>query len=156
LKNHGLPIESAWRYERPENHIPLCRRCIARIAYRTASAQFALALALWGPRFEAPNAWHCAMTERVLPVDWDPGRDPLWPADFGGETWSTGSGNVRCAEPRSYYGVARSREQRSNLERLLGAERSADILYAGPEPEGGPRLYNTVEVPAEHLAGAVR
>jgi hypothetical protein len=156
IDHGGLPEEAAWRYERPENHLPLCRRCIARIAFRSAGAQFDLARALWGPRFDALHAWHRARTAGELPTGWDPGRDPLWPSVFGGETWATGSGNVCCAEPRGYYGVARSRKQQAALERMLGAERAAEILYARPEPERGSRLYHTVEAPAEHLAGALR
>lgn len=151
----GLPPEAAWRYERPENHIPLCRRCVARLAFRTAQAQFELALGLWGPRFAALHAWHCARTAGELPSDWDPGRDPIWPPAYGGETWATGSGHVRCAEPRPYYGVTRTRAQQAGLERLLGAERAADLVYARAEPEAALRLFSPVEAPAEQLAGGL-
>jgi len=156
LANGGLPEEAAWRYERPENHIPLCRRCIARLAFRTDKAQFDLAQALWGPRFEALHTWHCARSTGELPADWDPGRDPLWPSVYGGETWATGSGNVRCAEPRAYYGVARCGEQQADLERYLGAERAAEILHSGPAVDAGDLWQPRVEVPADRYAGALR
>jgi ribosomal protein L40E len=155
LENEGLPEEAAWRYERPENHIPLCRRCVARSAFQTRNARFDLAHALWGLRFEALEAWHRAYRAGVIPPEWDPGCDPLWPAAYGGETWASGSGHVRCAEPRPFYGVDRTRKQQADLERLLGAERAAELQNARPEPEAGDRLYLTVEVPADSLVGAL-
>ena len=47
----GMPDELAWRYERPENHVPCCSTCAATVPW--ARSGFALASGIWGMRFEA-------------------------------------------------------------------------------------------------------
>jgi len=96
----GMPIEKSWRYRRPENHVVLCYRCAARFGWRVEAVRVQLAAALWGHRFEAFTRLHHGSQRDCLPSDWDPTSHPLWPADFGGATWHSGSGSLASADPR--------------------------------------------------------
>ncbi len=97
----GMPCESAWRYNRPENRVPLCSRCADKVGWRAeAGVRLYLAGLVWGARFTALERWHQAALANQLPQDWDREAYPLWPAEFGGETWETGSGALQYAVPQ--------------------------------------------------------
>ena len=55
----------------------------------------------------------------LLPMSWDKETYPLWPREFGGESWQTGSGALWCAEPRSYEKVRRTKAQANRLKEIL-------------------------------------
>ena len=115
-----IPVEAAWRYERPENHIPLCFRCAAALDWhRQASVRLGLAQGLWGMRFEAFFAWHNAISLEQLPPDWDREAYPLWPRAYGGDTWETGSGAIAHADPRPPDDVCRKAEHLAALQCIL-------------------------------------
>ena len=127
------PIEVAWRYERPENAIPFCHHCSETLNFlRSESLRFDLAWGLWGPRFEALWNWHKALQENRLSV-WDMYADPLWPREFGGSTWETGSGALKHSEPRPPRGVARTEQHLSALRRGLFSKR-----FRGRQPGEAP------------------
>ena len=130
-----LPPETCWRYDRPENQIPLCRRCVTRMTFRSVDARLGLARALWGARFEAFVRWHLAVSTHMLPVGWDKGENPLWPAEFGGLTWASGSGALAHSEPRMFFGVLRSPDNKAVLTGMLGETRSLALLKTGLIPE---------------------
>jgi hypothetical protein len=113
------PVEITWRYQRPENAIPICHHCTETLnLLRREDLQFDLVWGLWGPRFEAFWAWHKAYQENRLP-DWDSCAHPLWPPELGGETWESGSGSLKYAEPRPPHGVQRSEQHLAALRRAL-------------------------------------
>jgi hypothetical protein len=115
----NAPVETTWRYQRPENAVPLCHHCTETLGLlRNESMQIDLAWGLWGPRFEALWQWHNAALEGRLP-DWDSCAHPLWPPEFGGETWESGSGSLNYAEPRPPHGVQRSEQHQAALRRAL-------------------------------------
>jgi hypothetical protein len=95
-----IPGEQAWRYERPENHVPLCYRCAARFGWRVEAVRVQLAMAVWGHRFEAFTRWQTGSLRGTLPRDWDKARFPLWPSRFGRGEWGSGSGALDCSDPR--------------------------------------------------------
>ena len=87
----GLASESAWRYERPENRVPLCRRCAPWLKWgEREKLRLNLAQSLWGQRYEAFGAWHRAAGQGKLPEDWNRETHPLWPQSFGGELLGNG------------------------------------------------------------------
>ncbi len=95
------PPVLTWRYTRPENNVPLCHKCVDLLNWnRDEQIRRNLALGLWGPRFEAFLRWHNGVLEDSLPQDWDCQEYPLWPRQFGGATWGTGSGSIEHAYPR--------------------------------------------------------
>ncbi|WKZ52712.1 MAG: hypothetical protein QY329_08210 [Anaerolineales bacterium] len=117
--NPRTPVEHTWRYQRPENAVPLCHHCTETLELlRRADLQFDLAWGLWGPRFEALWQWHQAFQEKRLP-DWDSCNDPLWPPEYGGKTWESGSGSLKDVEPRPPYGIQRSEQHLAALRRVL-------------------------------------
>jgi hypothetical protein len=91
--------EQAWRYERPENHVPLCYRCAARFGWRVEAVRIQLAKAFWGFRFEAFTRWQSGCLRGTLDPDWDKSLFPLWPSCFGA-SWGSGSGALNAIEPR--------------------------------------------------------
>jgi hypothetical protein len=102
------PPEIAWRYQRPENTVPLCRACTMTLRFLSEPIlRIDLAWGLWGARFEALWRWHKALTRGNLPA-WDKLAHPLWPADYGGESWENGSGALEHATPRMPNGVTRT------------------------------------------------
>jgi hypothetical protein len=116
-----LAVELAWRYERAENAVPLCKRCAYRLEWsRRESLRIDLAWGLWGPRFEAFWTWHSAREQGRFLKDWDRETHPLWPAQFGGDTWETGSGAKVHADPRPPQGVQRAPAHQAALARALG------------------------------------
>ena len=80
-----------------------------------------LAWGLWGPRFEALWQWHKALLLDRLP-DWDKLAYPLWPREFGGPGWETGSGALDHATPRPPNGVARNEEHDRIFWRALSVK----------------------------------
>jgi uncharacterized membrane protein (UPF0127 family) len=114
-----MPVEIAWRYQRPENAIPICHHCTETLdLLRSESLQLDLVWGLWGPRFEAFWQWHRAMKNHHLP-EWDPCAFPLWPREFGGTTWESGSGAMKDAAPRPPHNVQRGEQHLSALRRAL-------------------------------------
>jgi uncharacterized membrane protein (UPF0127 family) len=117
-----LTVETAWRYERPENAVPLCKRCAYRLEWsRQESLRIDLAWGLWGPRFEAFWMWHSAHERLPSLKVWDRETHPLWPPQFGEGKWETGSGAKEHAEPRPPEGVQRTQAHQAALARALGA-----------------------------------
>jgi len=113
------PVEVSWRYQRPENAVPICHHCTETLGLlRNHAMQIDLVWGLWGPRFEALWQWHKARQGKCLPT-WDQYADPLWPQEFGGETWESGSGSLQFAEPRPPQGVTRNVEHLTALRRAL-------------------------------------
>jgi len=113
------PVETIWRYQRPENAVPLCHHCTETLEIlRRADLQYDLAWGLWGSRFEAFWQWHKAFQEKRLP-DWDSCAHPLWPPEYGGETWESGSGALKDAEPRPPHGIVRGEAHMQALRRVL-------------------------------------
>jgi hypothetical protein len=133
----GAAMESSWRYERPENAVPLCHRCADTLGFvHDPSIRLDLARGLWGLRFEALWRWHRALRS-ATPIEWDLYAFPLWPQDYGGDTWEKGSGALAFAEPRPPHGLARSRRHLNMLKRAL---------YSKPFRGSGPG-----EVPLQRL-----
>jgi hypothetical protein len=115
----GAPLETAWRYQRPENAVPLCHHCTETLNFlREETIRIDLVWGLWGPRFEALWSWHKALSEHRLP-SWDTHIHPLWPAEYGGATWEEGSGSLTCAEPRPPHGIVRTQHHETALRRAL-------------------------------------
>ena len=124
LPGDDLSPELAWRLARPENAVPLCRDCARKLHFgKREQVRHDLVWGLWGPRFEALECWYLAVRGEGayrLPMNWDKETYPLWPREFGGKIWETGSGAIWCAEPRGYQRVRRTLFQRKMILRLLG------------------------------------
>ena len=118
----GLPVESAWRLERPENAVPLCHDCVETTRFALdGDIRHDLAWALWGARFEALERWYLAAQRRAgygLPKDWSRESHPLWPREFGGRDWAGGSGDAKCCAARSPVHVRRTARQQKILAKL--------------------------------------
>jgi len=115
----GMPVESAWRYLRPENAVPLCNKCAARLDWnKRETVRTDAAWGLWGLRYEALWQWHWAWLENKLPP-WDRCEHPLWPQEYGGSSWADGSGTVRDSSPRPPKGVRRLKRHQDALARFL-------------------------------------
>ena len=113
------PVEIVWRYQRPENAIPICHHCTETLdLLRNEPLQLDLVWGLWGPRFEAFWQWHRAMKNNHLPK-WDPYAFPLWPPEFGGATWESGSSALSHAEPRPPHAITRNEQHMTALRRAL-------------------------------------
>ena len=135
----GAPVELAWRYQRPENAIPICHHCTETLGLlRNQALQLDLAWGLWGPRFEAFWKWHRAMKNGRLPK-WDPYAHPLWPSEFGGATWESGSGALGHAEPRPPHAIERSEQHMTALRRALFSK-----PFRGRQPGEAP-LQNLLD-----------
>ena len=116
----GSAPEAVWRYERPENAAPLCHKCAALLKWaQDEGRRIDLAWGLWGLRFEAFWRWHRAQHDGHLPGDWQRQEYPLWPRQYGGETWETGSGSLANADPCPPDGVLRGDAHRAALARGL-------------------------------------
>ncbi len=115
----NTPVEIVWRYRRPENAIPICHHCTETLdLLRKEPLQLDLVWGLWGPRFEAFWQWHRAMKNNHLPA-WDPYAFPLWPPEFGGTTWESGSGALNHATPRPPHAITRNEGHMTALRRAL-------------------------------------
>jgi hypothetical protein len=127
------PVEIAWRYQRPENAIPICHHCTETLdLLRSEALQLDLVWGLWGPRFEAFWQWHRAMKNNHLPK-WDQYAFPLWPPEFGGTTWESGSGALKHAEPRPPHDITRNEQHMTALRRALFSKR-----FRGRQPGETP------------------
>lgn len=116
----NAPVEILWRYQRPENAVAICHHCTETLGLlRDRSLQLDLVWGLWGTRFEALWHWHRSLRNHCLPKEWDMCRYPLWPQDYGGETWETGSGALPHAIPRPPRDVFRSEHHLQALKRAL-------------------------------------
>lgn len=119
-----LPREVCWRYERPENHIYLCRKCAYKIGWMAdETIRLAFARGVWGARFEALRRWHIAASWHLLPARWDKAQYPLWPAEYGGASWETGSGALSAADPRPPDGIACKAAEVARMKKCLGNPR---------------------------------
>jgi hypothetical protein len=116
-----MPPELTWRMGRPENHIPVCGACRQKLFREDGdgkggrSRKVDLAWSLWGNRFESYWDWYHAYENNGLPEDWDVIEYPLWPKEYGGNTWETGSGHVRDCAPRGPRGIIRSKNHQDAL-----------------------------------------
>jgi len=120
IPSPDLVHEAAWRYERPENHVPLCRRCVPWLNWgEREDLRLDLAQGLWGRRYEAFLEWHQAAQRGRLPRVWDRETYPLWPSTFGGDTWEAGSGAFEHADPRPPGGVCHTHSHQAVLSRIL-------------------------------------
>jgi hypothetical protein len=127
------PVETIWRYQRPENTVLLCHHCVETLEFRRNEAlRIDLAWGLWGPRFEALWQWHKAVQNNCLP-EWDLYAYPLWPKEFGGDRWETGSGALRHAEPRLPHDVARTEQHHRTLRGALWSK-----PFRGRQPGDAP------------------
>ena len=119
LSSDDLLPELAWRLVRPENAVPLCRDCARKLHFgKREQVRHDLVWGLWGPRFEALERWYWAVRGEGayrLPKNWDKETYPLWPREFGGQSWQTGSGAIWCADPRGYEKVHRTKAQKKVL-----------------------------------------
>lgn len=120
VASSDLAPEVAWRLKRPENHIPFCKDCTrtAQLAKRRG-LRIDLAWGLWAGRFEALWRWFRAAQDGSLPPDWDRLEYPLWPKEFGGATWETGSGHVSHCRARGPKGIVRLKIHGQAVERAL-------------------------------------
>jgi len=116
----NMPLEIAWRLSRPENAVPICRRCSDTIKIEKDEIRYDLAWGLWAGRFEALHRWYIAVQENQLPQNWNKADYPLWPKEFGGLTWGEGSGSFICSEPRSARGIKRRQIHFAALNRAMG------------------------------------
>ena len=125
----NMPQEMAWRLARPENAVPICRRCADTIHTEKDEIRYDLAWGLWAGRFEALHRWYIAVQENRLPQNWNKADYPLWPKEFGGPTWGEGSGSFICCEPRSARGIKRRQVHFEALNRTFGmtAKRREEI-----------------------------
>ena len=117
--SRNSPVEITWRYQRPENAIPICHHCTETLGLlRDEAMQIDLVWGLWAARFEAFWRWHRAWKNNHLPV-WDMAAYPLWPLEYGGETWESGSGALQDARPRPPAHVTRSMDHMQALQSSL-------------------------------------
>jgi len=127
------PVEIIWRYQRPENAFPICHHCTETLdLLRNESMQIDLVWGLWGPRFEALWQWHRAVKNHHVP-EWDSYVYPLWPREFGGASWESGSGALKHAEPRPPHNILRNEHQMAALHRALFSKR-----FRGRQPGEAP------------------
>lgn len=122
-----MPVEIAWRLERPENAVPLCHDCIETTKFRLdEETRHNFACGLWGARFDALERWYSAIQNLDgyrLPKDWSRENFPLWPKEFGGADWASGSGAAKHCPPREPQNVRRTPKQQKILAKLLGKRR---------------------------------
>ena len=55
--------------------------------------------------------------------EWDRYAYRLWPREFGGDTWETGSGVLKYAEPSPPHNIARNEQHMMALRRALFSKR---------------------------------
>lgn len=117
----NMPVETGWRLARPENAVPICRRCahITKFEQRE-DIRFDLAWGLWAARFESLHCWYLAVQYDWLSKEWTKDEYPLWPKEFGGSGWKDGSGSYAHCLPRPPRGVKRLQAHFSALNRAMG------------------------------------
>ena len=114
------PHEMTWRYQRPENAVPLCFKCVDGLKWNQRNdLRLDLCWGLWAARFEALWKWHKAVEDHSLSA-WDKAEYPLWPGQYGGHTWALGSGAWEHADPYPPDGIVRNRIHQTALARGLG------------------------------------
>jgi len=114
------PHEMTWRYQRPENAVPLCFKCVDGLKWNHRhDLKLDLCWGLWAARFEALWKWHMAVEDHSL-SDWNKAEYPLWPSQYGGHTWALGSGAWEHADPYPPDGIVRNRIHQTALARGLG------------------------------------
>jgi hypothetical protein len=144
-------VEILWRYQRPENAIPICHHCAVTLKLRRDEAlQLDLVWGLWGARFEALWRWHRALKNDRLPKDWDSYTHPLWPKEYGGETWETGSGALKFAEPRPPHQIVRNEQHMQALRRGLYSKK-----FRGRQPGETP-LQKLLDFRLDTIQGETR
>jgi hypothetical protein len=117
----SIPVETSWRLGRPENAVPLCRRCAHTTQFeQREDIRFDLAWGLWASRFEALHRWHLAVQYDWLPEKWSKDDYPLWPREYGGSSWKEGSGSYVYCLPRPPRGIKRLPVHFSALNRAMG------------------------------------
>jgi hypothetical protein len=125
LPGENLPPELAWRLMRPENAVPLCRDCARKLHFaKNEQVRRQLLWGLWGPRFEALERWLWAVQGEGayrLPRNWSKADYPLWPEEFGGRNWASGSGDLMNCVPREPKEIRRTQAQKRVLAKLLGS-----------------------------------
>lgn len=102
IEDPELPEEVAWRLQRPENHVLVCSPCFNSLVRSLDHKKLLLAFAhlTWGVRFIALRKWYQGFTNDLLPPEWNMDDYPLWPKEYGGPTWMTGSGALQHCAPR--------------------------------------------------------
>jgi hypothetical protein len=117
-----MPVEISWRLERPENAAPLCHDCVDTIKFSVnQDVRRNLAWSLWGARFEALERWYLAIQNLAgyaFPKDWSKEDHPLWPKEFGGRDWASGSGEAKYCAAREPKNVRRTPKQQKMLSTL--------------------------------------
>lgn len=140
---------ASWRYDRTENHIPLCGNCWRSLGFVSSEHKRAvLAAWLWQGRFEAFLKWHEAFKADALPR-WNKIKYPLWPSCFGDSTWEGGDSSPISTLPRlpDRYKVP-VLERRLEIGRLIGV---------ATRPLSSRRLRELGErTEAQKLSGALR
>lgn len=117
----NMPVETAWRLSRPENAVPICRRCVETTRFQQREEiRFDLAWGLWATRFEALHRWYLAVQYDWLPRGWKKEEYPLWPGEYGGSDWKEGSGSYIHCVPKPPRGVWRSPVHFAALHRAMG------------------------------------
>jgi hypothetical protein len=121
----ALPPEIGWRLDRPENTIPLCNRCAeASEVVERPEILMDLAWGLWAARFEALHRWYLAYQHHWLPDRWSKHEYPLWPYEYGGDTWAEGSGSFIFSDPQPpHEKIKRKREHYAALNHAMGVYR---------------------------------
>jgi len=121
-----MPVEISWRLERPENAVLLCHNCVEATKFAfDERVRRDLVWALWGARFDALERWYLAarnLNGRRLPKDWSRESYPLWPKEFGGPDWASGSGATKYCAPRTPKNIRRTPKQQKTLTRILGID----------------------------------
>jgi hypothetical protein len=122
-----MAVEISWRLERPENAVPLCRDCAETLKFAAdEQVRRDLASALWGARFDALQRWYSAVQHLDgfrLPKDWLREQFPLWPKEFGGIDWASGSGAMKYCGARYPENVRRTSKQQKILTNMLNKRR---------------------------------
>ena len=96
----------------------MCNRCAARFKVaKNANIRHDLGGSFWGLRFKALERWYNALLGKDghLPHSWDKTKYPLWPEEYGGDTWETGSGAIKHVDAQWPFQVERTQEQLSFL-----------------------------------------
>lgn len=123
----GMAPEIAWRLERPENAVLLCHDCVETTKFTTdQQIRRDVVWALWGARFDALERWYKAVQNLDgyrLPKDWSREQFPLWPKEFGGSDWASGSGATKYSGPRDPQNVRRTPKQQKMLSKILSKRR---------------------------------
>jgi len=130
IRDEALPTEVAWRLLRPENYVCLCRACVQTLTAANADRiYFVAAYTYWGVRFRALHRWYTAYRSGTLPSGWNKEQHPLWPAEYGGRTWRSGSGALEHCAPT--FGIVDLVPEHARLVRKIRrVNRAKPLLQA--------------------------